>query len=62
MVVHFVRADWKLERWIIGLRLIDVSHSGDNIVERVLVVLEEFGLTDKVVSLTLDMPLLILLL
>ena len=36
------------------MRLIDVSHNGDNIAERVLAVLEEFGLTEKVVSVTLD--------
>ena len=36
------------------MRLIDVSHNGENIVERVLAVLEEFGLTEKVVSVTLD--------
>ena len=36
------------------MRLIDVSHNGDNIAERVLAVLEEFGVTEKVVSVTLD--------
>ncbi|RLM86695.1 hypothetical protein C2845_PM04G22770 [Panicum miliaceum] len=54
VVVHFVSADWDLEKRIIGLRLINVSHNGDNIAECVLAVLQEFGLTDKVVSLTLD--------
>jgi len=36
------------------MRLIDVSHNGNNIAEHVLAVLEEFGLTEKVVSVTLD--------
>jgi hypothetical protein len=39
---------------IIGFRLIDVSHSGQNIADRVLAVLEEYGLTAKTISVTLD--------
>jgi len=54
VVVHFVNSEWLLEKRILGLRLIDVSHNGDNIAERVHVVLEEYGLTEKVISVTLD--------
>ena len=54
MVAHFVSSDGQLEKQILGLRLIDVSQSGENIAERVLAVLDEFGLTEKVVSVTLD--------
>jgi hypothetical protein len=43
-----------LEKRVIGFRLIDESHSGDNIVERVYAVLDEYGLTTKVFSVTLD--------
>ncbi|WVZ54333.1 hypothetical protein U9M48_005145 [Paspalum notatum var. saurae] len=39
---------------VIGFRLIDVSHSGDNIAERIYAVLSEFGLTDKTFSITFD--------
>jgi hypothetical protein len=39
---------------LIGLRLIDVSHSGSNIVDRVSTVLDEWSLTDKIFSFTLD--------
>ena len=39
---------------VIGLRLIDVSHSGANIAECVQSVVTEFGLKDKVFSVTLD--------
>jgi hypothetical protein len=31
-----------------------VSHSGENIIERMLAVLEEYALTDKVFAVTLD--------
>ena len=44
----------QLKKQILGLRLIDVSYSGENIAEYLLAMLEEFGLTKKVVSVTLD--------
>jgi len=46
--------DWQLEKRIIGFRLIDESHSGDNIADRVSAVLDDYGLTAKVFSVTLD--------
>ena len=46
--------DWQLEKRIIGFRLIDESHSGDNIAERVSAILDEYGLTAKVFSVTMD--------
>ena len=54
VVILYVSADWELERRVIGLRLIDVSHSGVNIADRVDSVVTEFGLKDKVFSVTLD--------
>jgi hypothetical protein len=54
VVAHYVNADWQLEKRIIGLRLIDVSHSGQNIADRVVAVLEEYGLIAKTFSVTLD--------
>jgi hypothetical protein len=54
VVVHYVSADWELEKRVIGLRLIDCSHNGVNIAERVDSVVTEYGLNDKVFSVTLD--------
>jgi hypothetical protein len=54
VVIHFVSVDWELEKRVIGPRLIDVSHSGVNIVECVEDVVTEFGLKDKIFSITLD--------
>lgn len=54
VVAHYVNADWVLEKRVIGMRLIDVSHSGANIADRVKTVITEFGLIDKVFSITLD--------
>jgi hypothetical protein len=41
-------------KMIIGLRLIDVSHSGENISERIFEVLKDYSLHDKTFSITLD--------
>jgi hypothetical protein len=54
VVAHFINSDWELEKKLIGLRLIDVCHSGSNIVERVGIVLDDWSLTDKIFSFTHD--------
>jgi len=54
VVAHFVNSDWLLEKRMLGMRLIDVSHNGDNIAEHVHAMLEEYGLTEKVISVILD--------
>ena len=54
VVAHFIDDDWQLQKRIIGLRLIDVSHNAENIAERIFVVDEEFGPTNKIFALTLD--------
>ena len=37
VVAHYVIADWELQKKVIGLRLIEVKHIGENIVEKLLV-------------------------
>jgi len=54
VVAHYVSVDWELQKKVIGLRLIEVKHSGENIAERIACVIEEYGLIDKVFSITLD--------
>jgi hypothetical protein len=54
VVAHFVNSNWELEKRLLGLRLIDCSHSGSNIAERIGFVLDEWKLTDKIFSFTLD--------
>jgi hypothetical protein len=39
---------------VIGLRLIEVRYTSENIVERIVVVVGEFCLVDKIFSVTLD--------
>jgi hypothetical protein len=54
VVAHYVSKDWVLEKRVIGLRLIETSHTGENIAERVMSVLEDYGVANKVFSVTLD--------
>ena len=42
MVTHYVNADWELQKRVIGFRLIEVKHSGENIADRIASVVE-FG-------------------
>jgi hypothetical protein len=51
---HYVNADWELQKKIIGLRLIQVKHSDENISTSIASVVEEYGLIDKTFSITLD--------
>jgi hypothetical protein len=53
VVSHYVSADWELQKKVVGFRLIEVSHSGENIVERIASMVEEFGLIDNVFLLSL---------
>ena len=39
---------------MLGLVLIDVSHNGQNIADRVVSMLTDYGLTEKVFAVTLD--------
>ena len=54
VVAHFVNADWELKKCVIGFKLIQVSHNGVNIAERIACVIQYFGMIDKVFSVTLD--------
>jgi hypothetical protein len=42
-----------LQKKVIGLRLIEVKHTGENIAEKIESVIQEFGLVDKMMSVTL---------
>ena len=54
VVVHYINSDWQLEKRVLGLVLIDVSHNGQNIADRVVSMLTDYGLTEKVFAVTLD--------
>ncbi|BAH92438.1 Os03g0844400 [Oryza sativa Japonica Group] len=54
VVVHFIDDDWQMQKRVLGLRLIDVSHTGENIAERIREVIDEFNLADKIFAVTMD--------
>jgi hypothetical protein len=54
VIGHYVNADWELQKKVIGIRLIEVKHTGENIVEKVGCVIQVFGLLDKIFYVTLD--------
>jgi hypothetical protein len=54
VVAHYVGANWELHKKVIGFRLIEASHTGENIAEKLVCVVEEFGLIDKVFVLSPD--------
>jgi hypothetical protein len=54
VVAHYVSADWEIQKKVVGFRLIEVKHTGKNIADRIASVVEEFGLIDKVFTVTLD--------
>ncbi|KAE8819308.1 hypothetical protein D1007_02807 [Hordeum vulgare] len=54
VVAHYVNEYWHLQKRVIGFELIDVSHSGPNIAQAILEVVNDFALADKVFAITLD--------
>ena len=54
VVAHYINPDWQLEKRVLGLVLIDCSHNGQNIADRVASVLAEYGVLEKVFAVTLD--------
>ena len=54
VVTHYVNEHWHLQKRVTGFELIDVAHSGLNIAQVVLKVVNDFNLADKVFSITLD--------
>ena len=54
VVAHYINPDWQLEKRVLGLVLIDCSHNGQNIADRVASVLGDYGVAEKVFAITLD--------
>ena len=54
VIAHYINSDRQLEKRVLGLVLIDVSHNGQNIADCVASVLADYGLTENVFVVTLD--------
>jgi hypothetical protein len=54
VVAHYITSEWELKKAVVGFKLIEVTHSGINIAEIIAGVLGDWGLLDKVFSVSLD--------
>ena len=54
VVIHYIDSDWVIQKRIIGFRLVDTLHTSTFISERILNVLIDYDLTERVIAVTLD--------
>lgn len=54
VLAHYIDPQYNLNKRVLGLRAIDENHTGEAIASHVLDVLREFGIQDRIVSITLD--------
>ena len=54
VVVHNIDDDWNLKKRIIASRRIKGSHTVENILDIIVSVIAGWGLTDRIISITLD--------
>ena len=54
VVIHYVDRDWYLHKKIIGFEHMNMRHTGKNISDRINEVLEEWGLVNRIVAITMD--------
>lgn len=54
VVAHYVSKNWELQKRVIGFELIDVAHTGENIAQAIVKVVDQFGLSEKIFAVTLD--------
>ena len=51
---HFIDRDWNVEKRIIGFRVMEEGHSGEMIAQQILQVVNDYGVTGRVISITMD--------
>ena len=51
---HCIDNEYKLNKRVIGFKVIDESHTGDAIAALILEVIKEYGIENRIVSITLD--------
>lgn len=54
ITAHYVDDNWKLQSTLLEFRMIEGCHSGKNLAEHLLNSLQDFGLTRKLLCITLD--------
>ncbi|KAK3193683.1 hypothetical protein Dsin_024993 [Dipteronia sinensis] len=51
---HYLDSDWRLTKKILGFRPMDFAHTAENIFNVIIEVLETYGITNRILSITLD--------
>ena len=51
---QYIDKDWNVEKRIIGFILIDEEHSKEMIAQQILQVVNDYGVTGRVISITMD--------
>jgi hypothetical protein len=54
VVAHYIDNKYRLNKRVIGFQGIDESHTGDAVASEIMEVIQEYGIADRVVSITLD--------
>jgi len=54
LTIHYISADWKLCNFLLDIIPFNISHSGLNIANEIMRVLNEFNISTKVIALTTD--------
>jgi len=54
LTIHYVDSEWHLRNFLLDIIPFSISHSGMNIAQKIMRVLNEFNIFDKVITLTTD--------
>jgi hypothetical protein len=52
--IHYIDNDWKLQESLLAFKFLEGEHDGFNLAEYLVEVLEEFGITDRLLGITAD--------
>lgn len=54
ITVHWINPDWKLEKVLLGFVYVNERHTAENISKRVFLVLNEFGISGRILAVVTD--------
>ena len=54
LTIHYVDSDWNLRTFLLDIIPFAVKHSGANIAQEIMRVLNEFNISNRIIALTTD--------
>ena len=54
LTIHYIDSDWKLRNFLLDIISFTISHSGVNISREIMVALDGFNISNKILALTTD--------